>query len=350
MDGNALILCEGYFAQIDGKTAHGLVRNTDRYNVVGVLDSTLAGRDAGEVLHGKANGITIFASLQDAMCEAKPKPSHLVIGLAPEGGMLPSELRPVVMNALELGLNVDSGLHEFLTEDKDLAAAASRSGAVIRDVRKTPPRSELHFFSGKIDDVRARRIATLGTDCAIGKRTTATILVNALNQAGHKTEMIGTGQTAWLQGVRFRILLDSLINDFVGGELEHAILEADRIEAPEFMLIEGQACLTHPGGSGGFEILSSARPHGVILQHAPIRKTYDGYDRYPLAPPEAHIQSIEQLFGSKVIALGINPEGYDRREIPQLISSHEDRFGIPCCDPITEGPQKLIDAVMTLCK
>ena len=350
MDGNALILCEGYFASLNGKTAHGLVRHTDRYNVVGVLDSTLAGRDAGEVLDGEANGITIFASLEDAMRDAAQKPSHLVIGLATEGGMLPGELRPLVINALGLGLSVDSGLHEFLSEDQELAAIASRSGAVIRDIRKTPPRSELHFFSGKIEDVRAKRIAILGTDCAIGKRTTATILVDALNQAGHKTEMIGTGQTSWLQGVRFGILLDSLINDFVGGELEHAIIEADRSAAPEFILIEGQACLTHPGGSGGFEILSSARPHGVILQHAPIRKTYDGYDDFPLAPPEAHIQTIEQLFGSKVIALGINPEGYDHKEIPQLIASHEERFGIPCCDPITEGPQKLIDAVKSLCK
>lgn len=348
MDGNALILCEGYFADNHGKTAHGLVRHTDRYNVVGVIDSTLAGQDAGEVLDGKANGIPIFASLEDGLRDAADKPSHLVLGLATEGGTLPGKLRPLLLNALDLGLNVDSGLHEFLSEDEEFIAVAQQNGSVIRDIRKPPPRDELRFFSGEIENVRAKRIAMLGTDCALGKRTTGTILANALNQAGHKTEMIGTGQTAWLQGARFGILLDSLVNDFVGGELEHAIVEADRVEAPDFMLIEGQACLTHPGGSGGFEILSSARPQGVILQHAPIRKTYLGYDDFPLAPPEAHIQTIEGLFGSKVIALGINPEDYDRADIPQVIASHEDRYGIPCCDPITEGPQKLIDAVMTL--
>ncbi len=348
MDGNALVLCEGLFANSHGKTAHGLVRHTERYRIVGVIDSTLAGQDAGEVLDGKVNGIPIFASLAEGIGHAAAPPSHLVFGLATDGGVLPADLRPQVVDALKAGLNVDSGLHQFLSEDAELAAIASSAGTTIRDVRKTPPRNELHFFTGAIADVRATRIATLGTDCALGKRTTATILVNALNSAGHKTELIGTGQTSWLQGVRYGILLDSIINDFVGGELEHAIVTADREVAPEFMLIEGQACLTHPGGSGGFEILGSAKPHGVILQHAPIRKTYDGYPDFPLAPPEVHIQTIEQMFASKVIAIGLNAEGYDKAEIPKLISSHEDRFGIPCCDPLTEGAQKLVDAALTL--
>lgn len=348
MDGDALILCEGYFARIDGKTAHGLVRHTDRYNVVGVIDSTLAGRDAGEVLNGEPNGIPIYRSLDEALGSVADRPSYLVIGLATEGGILPDYLRPIIRSALEQGLNVDSGLHQFLGDDSELSGVAQRSGAVIRDVRRPPPRDELHFFSGNINSVKAKRIATLGTDCALGKRTTATILAAGLNAAGYKTEMIGTGQTAWFQGARYGIMLDSLINDFVGGELERVIVDADRNESPEYLLIEGQACLTHPGGSGGFEILSSAKPQGVILQHAPNRKTYDGYPDFPLAPPEAHIETIENLFGTKVIALGINPEGYDRDAIPDLIAEHEDRYGILCCDPVGEGPQKLIEAVLAL--
>ena len=348
MDGDALILCEGYFAHIDGKTAHGIVRHTERYNVVGVIDSTLAGRDAGDVLDGRPNGIPIFASLDAALTALAGRTSYLVIGLATEGGVLPENLRPVVVEALRQGIKVDSGLHQFLADDPELAGIAAASGAIIRDVRRPPPRDELRFFSGRINDVKAKRVAMLGTDCALGKRTTATILAAGLNDAGHKTEMIGTGQTAWFQGARYGILLDSLINDFVGGELEHVILEADRNESPEYMLIEGQACLTHPGGSGGFEILGSAKPQGVILQHAPHRKTYEGYPDFPLAPPEAHIETIENLFGSKVIALGINPEGYKRDAIPALIAKHEDRYGIPCCDPLGEGPQKLTEAVLAL--
>ena len=348
MDGIALVLCEGKFLSDYGKTAHGLVRFTDRYHIAGVIDSTLAGRDAGEVLDGTANGIPIVASLAEGMAQSDSPPTHYVIGLATDGGAIPDEFRALIVEALEAGLNVDCGLHEFLSDDPELVRISSESGATIRDVRKPPPRSELHFFSGDIEKVRAKRIAVLGTDCALGKRTTAVIVVNALNEMGKKTEMIGTGQTALLQGARYGILLDSLVNDFVGGELEHAILEADKNASPDFMLIEGQACLTHPGGSGGFEILGSARPQGVILQHAPIRKTYSGYDDFPIAPAEAHIRTIEDLFGSKVIAIGLNPEGYERTDIPAVTAELEDKFGVPCCDPLTQGPQKLIDAVLAL--
>jgi len=348
MDGTALVLCEGKFSSDDGKTAHGLVRHTDRYQIVGVIDSTLAGHDAGEVLDGISNGIPIVASLADGIALAETKPTHLVFGLATDGGVIPPEFRELIIDALREGINVDCGMHEFLTDDAELVKIAELCKATIRDIRKPPPRSELHFFTGEIANVRAKRIAVLGTDCSLGKRTTTVILVNALKSLGHTTEMIGTGQTAWLQGVRYHILLDSLVNDFVGGELEHAIVEADKNESPEFMVIEGQACLTHPGGSGGFEILSSARPNGVILQHAPIRKTYSGYDDFPIAPPEAHIQTIEGLFGSRVIAIGLNPEGYAREEIPNIAAELEDRYGLPCCDPLTQGPQELTDAVLAL--
>ena len=270
MDGKAVVFCEGAFAQDIGKTAHGLVRHSDRYRIVAVLDSTLAGRDAGEFIDGKVNGIPILPSLAECLDLA---PDYFVIGMAPEGGRLPAEFRDTVINAMRNGLHVDSGLHDFLSDDAELAAVAAQHNVTIRDVRKPPPRSELHFFSGEINTVKAKRIAVLGTDCALGKRTTCVLLVQGLREAGVSAELIGTGQTSWLQGVRYGILLDSIVNDFVGGELEHAVVEADRNESPDVIVIEGQSSLTHPGGSGGFEILSSARPHGVILMHAPARKT-----------------------------------------------------------------------------
>lgn len=348
MDGTALVLCEGNFATDNGKTAHGLVRHSRRYRIAAVIDSTLAGQDAGRVLDDVDNGIPIVDSLESGLRCGPDKPDYLVVGLATEGGVLPPPFREIIVAALKAGLNVDCGLHEFLSDDAEMVAIAKEKNVTIRDVRKPPPRNELHFFSGEINSVRAKRIAVLGTDCALGKRTTSVVLVNALNAAGHKTELIGTGQTSWLQGVRYGILLDSLVNDFVGGELERAIVQADRNESPEVIVIEGQACLSHPGGAGGFEILGSGRPQGVILQHAPIRKTYSGYDDFPLAPPEVHIQTIEGMFGAKVIALGLNPEGYDRKKIPEIARELEQRYGIPCCDPLTQGAGKLVDAVMSL--
>ncbi len=348
MDGVALILCEGAFGTGDGKTANGLVRHTERYEIAGVLDSRLAGRDAGEVLGIGPRGIPIFASLAQAREAAAGRPTHLVIGLAPEGGRLPDAYRSVVIEALRVGMNVDSGLHEFLSDDPELSKLAAENGAAIRDVRRTPPRDRLHFFTGAINRVGALRVAVLGTDCCCGKRTTATLLARELERSNTRAVLIGTGQTAWMQGARYAILLDSLVNDFVAGEIEHAIVEADRAESPDVILIEGQGALTHPAAPGGFEILASAKPQGVILQHAPARQTYLDHPDEPIAPPEVHIQVIEAVFRSRVIAIAVSSEGIEPAEIDARVAELEHRHGIPCCDPLAQGPQRLIDALRTL--
>jgi len=348
MDGVALILCEGALGTGDGKTANGLVRHTERYRIAGVLDSRHAGRDAGEVLGGPPRGIPVFASLAEALDKSAAPPTHLVIGLAPEGGRLPEAYRAVVVEALCAGLNVDSGLHQFLSDDPELAKLAEEHAVTIRDVRRTPPRERLHFFTGAINDVRALRVAVLGTDCCCGKRTTSTLLTEALCRAGTSAVLIGTGQTSWMQGARYGILLDSLINDFVAGEIEHAIVEADRRESPDVIVIEGQGALTHPAAPGGFEILASAKPHGVILQHAPARKTYLDHPNEPIAPPEIHIQAIESVFRSRVIAMAVNTEQIEPARIGDEVARLERRYGIPCCDPLTQGPERLVDAVRSL--
>ena len=345
MDGRAVVYCEGSFGNDYGKTAHGLVRHTERYDVVAVIDSTLAGQDSGQVIDARANGIPVVASLGDL---AQDDIDYFVIGMATDGGTLPPDARAAVLGAIRQGLNVDCGLHEFLSDDEELASAARDAGVGIRDVRKPRSRADLHFFSGDILTVKALRIAVLGTDCALGKRTTATLMVQGLREAGLRAELVGTGQTSWLQGVRYGFMLDSTVNDFVGGELEHAIVSADRNESPDVIVIEGQACLTHPAGSGGAEILSSGRPQGVILQHAPGRKTYSGYDDFPLAPPEQHIATMESLFGTRVIGIGINPDGLPADSISDVIAEHERRFGIPCCNPLRDGVTKLVTAVTGL--
>jgi len=347
-EGNAIIYCEGMFATTNGKTAHGLVRRTERYRVLSVVDSRNADSDAGMVLEGKPKGIPIYADIQQAVRAAKTTThvaSHLVIGLAPDGGRLSPEARHDVMKAIQLGLHVDSGLHDFLSEDGEITRLSKEHGVMIRDVRKTPPRKELHFFTGKIEEVTSLKVALLGTDSAIGKRTTAWVLVDALRASGYSSELIGTGQTAWMQGARYSIILDSLINDFVSGEIEHAVWTAWNEQRPDVIIIEGQGSLMNPAYPGGFEILAAGRPDVVILQHAPARREYDGFPGYPLHPLEKQIHAIELLSGKPVVAITVNHEDLDKQSVHAVCEEITRETGLPACDVLLSGGEPMVDTL-----
>src|SRR6476469_10350115 len=178
----ATVFCEGNFAEIDGKTANGLVRQSERYEITSVIDGTKAGRDAGEVLDGVPNGIPVVTDLAAALRIGRPE--CFLLGVAPTSGLLSPPERAVILQAIEQGLDIVNGLHEFLNDDIEFAAAAAMHDIRITDVRRPRAKTDLHMFSGRIHEVTCPRIAVLGTDGAIGKRTTATILTRALCAAG----------------------------------------------------------------------------------------------------------------------------------------------------------------------
>ncbi len=345
-DGVALVLCEGSYGSGYGKTAHGLVRFTRRYRVRAVIDSTLAGRDAGTVLDGRPRGIPIVADLSEGLSLPGEAVTHLVVGVATIGGRLPEVLRPALHEALSRGIHVDSGLHQFLGEDPEFAACARRTGAVIRDVRRPPPREALHFATGRLEEVRAARIAILGTDCAVGKRTTAWILVEALERMGVSAELIGTGQTAWMQGVRHGLVLDSLVNDFVTGEIEHAVRSAWRDRAPRVIVIEGQGSLIHPAYPGGFEILGGARPTGGVIQHAPGRRWLEGFDGVPVAHPKRHMEVVRLIADTPTLAVTISRENLAPGDLPGILETMERETGVPAFDPLDGGGAALAGRVI----
>ncbi|MCB9208410.1 MAG: DUF1611 domain-containing protein [Ignavibacteriales bacterium] len=348
-EGNAIVYCENAFNTPNGKTAHGLVRFTERYQVLSVIDSKYAGQDAGKVLDNKENGIPIYSNLKEAFeaaVNAKKNPTHFVIGLAPDGGRLPESTKDVVKSALKKKLNVDSGLHDFLSEDKELKSLAAHNEVTIRDIRKTPSRNELHFFSGKIEEVNSMVIAVLGTDSAIGKRTTAWMIVHALRNAGYKAELIGTGQTAWMQGAKYSIILDSLINDFVSGEIEHAVHSAWKNEKPNFIVLEGQGSLLNPAYPGGFELLAAGRPDVVILQHAPARKEYDGFPDYTIHPLSKQIKAVEVISGKRVIAVTINHENMTLKEVNKVCEEYLKLYELPAFDVLWHGADKLVKTIL----
>lgn len=347
-EGKAIVYCQGGFNTTNGKTAHGLVRFTQRYQVFGVIDDRHAGKDAGQVLDGRDSGIPIYASMEEALvmaAQSDHRLTHFVVGLAPDGGRLDTAGRSAVKAALESGLHVDAGLHDFLSEDPELSAVAEARGVRIRDIRKPPERKNLNFFTGKIESVRALKIAVLGTDSAVGKRTTAWLLVNALNDGGIPTEMVGTGQTAWLQGARHSIVLDSLVNDFVSGEIEHAVWSAWNDARPDVIVIEGQGSLMNPAYPGGFEILAAGRPDIVLLQHAPARKEYDGFPGYPLHPLDQQIQAVEMLSGRKVVAVTINHEALTPEGVRAASAAITAETGLPAFDVLGDGARGLVNII-----
>ncbi|MGB3780750.1 MAG: DUF1611 domain-containing protein [Tunicatimonas sp.] len=350
LDGKALVYCDGAFNTPNGKTAHGLVRFTERYQAVGVIDQDYANQDAGQVLDGKPNGVPVFATLEAAVTALESQgntPTHLVIGLAPDGGRLPPEAKETIRKALQRGWNVDSGLHDFLTKNEEFRQLATTHGGTIRDVRKTPDRDELHFFTGAIERVTCLKLAVLGTDSALGKRTTAWLLVQGFRNNGLKAEMIGTGQTAWMQGARYSMIMDSCINDFVSGEIEHAVVSAWEQEQPDVIVIEGQGSLMNPAYPGGFEILAAGRPDYVILQHAPRRVEYDGFPGYPLHPLPQQIQAIEMISGKKVIAVTVNHELMTEDEIEPTCRAITQETGLPAFDVLAHGPDELVRMLLS---
>ncbi|MFC2089526.1 DUF1611 domain-containing protein [Bacteroidota bacterium] len=345
-DGPALVYAAGAFNTPNGKTAHGLVRFTERYEVLGVIDPAYAEKDAGMVLDGRPSGIPIFESLESAMEQLQSvKPQTIVIGLAPDGGRLQGEARHDVLKAIQLGLNIDSGLHDFLSDDRELVNLANRNNCRIRDIRKTPSRNELHFFTGNIEKVSCLKIALLGTDSAVGKRTTAWIIVQAFRKAGLRAEMIGTGQTAWMQGAKYSLIMDSLINDFVSGEIEHAVFKAWKNENPDLIVIEGQGSLMNPAYPGGFEILAAGRPDLVILQHAPMRSEYDGFPGYKLHPIKEQINAIEIISGKKVLALTVNHELMEKSAIKPACDKLTEETGLPAYDVLEYGADELVTLI-----
>jgi uncharacterized NAD-dependent epimerase/dehydratase family protein len=347
-EGQAIVYCEGAFGTTNGKTAHGLVRRSERYRVLSVVDSHQAGRDAGDVLDDRPAGIPVLDSLATALSRARRRreaATHFVIGLAPDGGRLSREARAVVVEAIRSNLHVDSGLHDFLSEDPQIARLAEASNVQVRDVRRPPDRNRLHFFSGKIAEVESLRIALLGTDSAVGKRTTAWMVVDALRSSGRTAELIGTGQTSWMQGARYGIILDSLVNDFVSGEIEHVIWRCWKERSPEVMVLEGQGSLMNPAYPGGMELLAAGRPHMVVLQHAPARTHYDGFPSHPLHPLEKQIQAIETLTEKRVVAVTINHEGMTPTQARDACARIRRSTGLPAVDVLLDGPSELISAL-----
>jgi len=342
----AIVYCEGNFATPDGKTANGLVRHSEKYKILSVIDSDKAGLDAGAVLDDEPNTIPICRDLEEALAQAGGTPDTFIFGMAPASGMLSPHERGLVLEAMVLGMNIVNGLHEFLNEDPVFAAACIANNVTILDIRKPRAKKELRMFSGRIAAVSCPRIAVLGTDGAIGKRTTATILTRALNDCGIKAVLVGTGQTGLIQGARYGIALDAIPSQFCSGEMEATIVEAFEGEQPDVIIIEGQGALSHPAYLSSSFILRGSCPDGVVLQHAPGRSHRCDFEDVAMPTPASEINLIETFAQTKVIGLTINHENMSDEQVSDAITRYEYELDIPSTDALTRSPDYLVEMVI----
>lgn len=342
----AVVYCEGQFKELDGKTAHGLVRHCEAFEIRAVIDSHCAGADAGMVLDGVPNGLPIVADLAEALDLSGQRLDSFIYGMAPANGLYSAGDRLVLRRAMEAGLNLVSGMREFLNDDAEFAASAQLHRVKIRDVRRPPALKDLRLFNGSIARARCLRIAVLGTDGAIGKRTTATLLVEALNDHGIAAVLVSTGQTGLIQGGRYGIALDAIPSQFCSGEVEAAVVDAYENERPAVIVIEGQGALSHPAYLSSSFILRGSLPQAVILQHAPARRHLSDFPFLPMPSPASEIRLIEAFSPTRVIGLTLNHEGLDNQGLADAIALYRAELGIPVTDAISRSPEQLVSMVL----
>jgi uncharacterized NAD-dependent epimerase/dehydratase family protein len=340
----ALVYCESQFGLVDGKTATGLVRHSKTYTVVGIIDSSLAGKDAGEELGEEKNNIPIFANLNDALSQLYEVPDCYIYGKAPLEAYISLKERNLILEAMAHGMNIINGLHQFFSEDQEFVDMAARNNVQIKDIRKPPKLSDLHVFTGQISKVTIPVIAVLGTDCACGKRTTAVELNNSLNALGIKSILVATGQSGLMQGAH-GIAIDALISQYVIGEIENAVIQAFDNESPDIILVEGQSSVGHPAFMGSLGILKGSKPDGVILQHPPSRRFRCDFPNLKMPDVEYEIKLIEVISQTKVIAIALSHENLSNKEILEFIATYERLLKLPTTDVLSHGCVKLVEAL-----
>ena len=349
MPSTAISITNGKLGDDHGKTAHGLIRGSERFKLIAVLDPAYEGRDAGEVLDGVHRNIPVFGSLEQLLENCDSRPECAIIGVALEGGKLPDSWKPLLIEVVSQGISLVAGLHTQLASYPELVDAAQKAGVELIDIRKPRPIEELSFFSGEIYNIEIPRIAVLGTDCAVGKRTTCRLVMEMCRSNGIDAEIIYTGQTGWMQGYPHGFILDATPNDFVSGELERVIVECAKERKPELILLEGQSSLRNPFSPCGSELLLSGNAKHVILQHVPFRTYIENVQR-----PECRIPHVRDeieligMYGSQTIAVCLNGLGRSQKELAAHQKELQDELTIPVIRPLEEGLDGLLPVIRSI--
>ena len=340
-----VILTEGYGID-DAKTATGVIRYGSD-DIVAVLDSTMVGRNVSESLPG--HDIPFVGRLSDAL-DRPVRPDGLLLGIAPTGGKLPPAWRSIILEAIDAGLDIHSGLHQFLAEDPEFAGAAARTGSRLIDYRRPPDRMETTLGRRHLPGKRV--ILTVGTDSAIGKMSVALELVAAGRRDGASAVMVPTGQTGMMiEG--WGIAVDRLISDFTNGTVEWLVEQGEA--RGDWVFIEGQGSIDHPAYSAvTMGLIHGGTPHAMVLVHKPGVAEHD-FDHlpdvsFPIAPLvpfiEMHERIAELIAPSKVVAIALNTSLYaSDDEARALVAAIRKETGLPTDDIVRFGADGLWSAI-----
>jgi uncharacterized NAD-dependent epimerase/dehydratase family protein len=317
-----------------GKTARGVLRYSP-HSTVAILDSTRAGETH--------DGIPIVGSVNDALCF---DPRTALVGVATQGGRFPPAWRNLLRACIGKGLDVENGLHEFLTDDEELMELAARHAVELRDLRKPP--AELNVPTGQNLELDARVVLTVGSDCAIGKMTVSLELDREAQRRGLRSVFVPTGQTG-IAIAGWGISVDAVVSDFLAGAAERLVV--DGAERGDLLWVEGQGALLHPAYSGvTLGLIHGSAPHVFVLCHKAGATEIEGYPGHPLPSLSELIELHERialpLRPARVACLALNTDGLGDDAARQAIAAAAEETGLPADDPVRFGAGPLLEVVL----
>jgi uncharacterized NAD-dependent epimerase/dehydratase family protein len=333
-----LILAEGHSGDPHfGKTASGVIRYRPE-DVVAILDSTRPGETQ--------DGFPVVGTITDA---ARYEPTAALVGVATQGGRFPPAWRELLKQAIRGGLDIENGLHEFVSEDAELVGLAREHGAELRDLRKPPPGLNVPTGGNLTHD--ATTILAVGSDCAIGKMTVALELDREARRRGVRSEFVPTGQTG-IAIAGWGIAVDAVISDFIAGAAEQLVLEGVA-RGGEVLFVEGQGSILHPAYSGvTLGLIHGSAPHAYVLCHLAGERFVDENEAYPIPPLGELIDLHERISllarPATVQAIALNTRNLDESAAREAIAAAEAETGLAADDPVRYGPAKLVDALTHL--
>lgn len=334
-----VILTDGQTEPIAAKTAVNVIRY-GRDEVVALLDTTQAGKTAQQLL-GVGGDIPIVARLDDA-----PMADALLIGIAPAGGRLPTRWRAVLLEAIGRGWDIVSGLHDFLSDDSELADAARQHNVRLHDVRMSDERDVARRQGIRADCLR---VETVGQDCSVGKMAVAVEVARDLVRRGHDAKFVASGQTGiMIEGDGCAV--DRVVSDFLSGAVEKLVLANQH---HDILIIEGQGSITHPRYSPvALGLLHGAIPQGLILCYEAGRTSVSGMEDIPLVPlsrlRDLYETMASVMHPSRVIGVAVNGRLLSDSQLEEERARIRDELNLPVCDVYRHGPDELVGAVLTL--